>query len=150
MNPFLLDSRSRIAEWKELRARVAEAEDVISKIDATLTFWRKAPIENPIIDWDNSTTWPTAWEMLHSNRFCESALSLGVAYSLLYSDPAAFDDLKLILLTDRQNHVQKIVVRTQQQVLNYGWLDRLSTEVLNTCQVHNRWHWDGRAWQSAI
>jgi hypothetical protein len=112
-----------------------------------LTFWKQAPIENPLIDWDNAQKWPTAWELLHNNRFCEGALTLGTAYTLLLSCLDNFQDLKLLLITDRQNHVQKIVAKTHGSILNYGWLDQNPAALLNNCQVHARWGFDGRGWQ---
>jgi len=150
MNPFLLDAKTRLEAWKTLRSNISSAETLKEKIALCLSFWQQAPIENPIIDWDNSKGWPTPWEMLHSNRFCEGALSLGVAYTLLLSAPQEFADLRLLLITDRRAHVQKIVVKTQGQVLNYGWLDSNPSSVLNTSQIHNRWEFDGRQWQAAI
>lgn len=150
MNLFLLDAKSRLLGWKVLREQIAQSENLDHKIQLCLRFWQQAPIENPTIDWDNSRLWPTPWEMLHSNRFCESALSLGVAYTLLLSDSATFHDLKLLLITDRQAHVQKIVAKTCSQVLNFGWLDQHNASVLNGSQLHNKWVFDGRQWQTTI
>lgn len=148
MNPFLLDPNSRRLSWKLLREQVSQQSDPVSKINMALTFWKQAPIENPLIDWDNAQKWPSPWELLHNNRFCEGALTLGVAYTLILSSPEHFQDLTLLLITDRVNHVQKIVAKTHGQVLNYGWLDQLPASVISSCQVHSRWAFDGRNWQS--
>jgi len=148
MNPFLLDTSSRRVAWKLLREEILEQSSPDAQIDLALTFWKQAPIENPLIDWDNAEKWPTPWELLHTNRFCEGALTLGVAYTLILSSPEHFQDLGLLLITDRQNHVQKIVAKTHSQVLNYGWLDRLPATTIKNCQVHSRWWFDGRNWQN--
>lgn len=148
MNPFLLDPRSRLLSWKELRTAIAGEESPVDKIHLALSFWKQAPIENPLIDWDNAQKWPTPWELLHNNRFCEGALTLGVAYTLILSNPEQFQDLTLLLITDRENHVQKIVAKTHGYILNYGWLDRNPMTVISNCQIHSRWNFDGKCWQA--
>jgi hypothetical protein len=146
MNPFLLDSRNRLTAWKSHRVLIQNAPEVNEKIQLTLSFWKQAPIENPVIDWDNSAVWPTAWELVHANRFCESALSLGVAYTLLLSGDDSFSDPELLLITDRVNHVQKIIVRMGQLVLNYGWLDEQPATVLRLSEIHQKWRWRDKTW----
>jgi len=148
MNPFLLDGRARLNSWKALRDEITGTPDPIQKIGKALQFWRLAPIENPVIDWDNSQSWPTAWELLHNNRFCESALSLGVAYTLLLSDPEIFSNLAMMLITHRLYHVQKIVLLTHNQVLNLGYLDQQPVSIIAKAQIHTRWRFDGKSWNT--
>ena len=147
MNPFLLDPKERLKAWKGLRAQIASTESVVEQMDLALNFWKQAPLEKPILDWDNCQSWPTPWEMLHTNRFCESTLSLAVGYSLVLSSPHNYPDLELVLITDRLNHVQKVLARTQEWTLNHSWLDRLPRYQLQNVQIHSKWHYNGKAWQ---
>jgi len=146
MNPFVLDPRSRLSAWKELRTQIQAVEFLDDKVQLTLTFWKQAPIENPILDWDNSSRWPTPWELLNNNRFCESTLSLAVAMTLVMSEPSLFEDIELLLITDRRHHVQKVVARLPECVLNYGWLDIHPRDILQGCSLHRLWTYDGRQW----
>jgi hypothetical protein len=146
MNPFVIDPKTRLAAWKDLRKQIISSENTEEKINLALQFWKMAPLQNNVLDWDKCENWPTPWELLNDNRFCDSTLSLAVAYTLLLSDPETFADAKLILVTDRINHVQKIMVKTNNVVLNYGWLDVNQLEILKKLQTHTRWSFDGKQW----
>ena len=146
MNPFVLDPRSRLTAWKGLRTQIQEVKSVDEKVQLTLNFWKQAPIENHILDWDNSDRWPTPWELLNDNNFCESTLSLAVAMTLIMSSPEEFGGIKLLLITDRRHHVQKVVAGLPESVLNYGWLDVHPRDILQGCSVHRQWTYNGRQW----
>jgi len=146
MNPFIQDARSRLRAWKQLRHAIQAQQDPQQQIQITLEFWRQAPLERPLIDWDHCENWPTAWELLHNNRFCESSLSLAVALSLLYSDVAGWDQTQLVLITDRQHHVQKIVVQTPWALLNHGWLDIRPVADLQQMHINRKWSWNNNTW----
>ena len=146
INPFIIDPKSRLAAWKQVRIDVQKSNNIEEKINVALKFWRMAPLENPILDWDDSSKWPTPWELIHNNHFCDSTLSLALAYTLVLSDPESFSDIKLLLITDRLNHIQKIIVKTNNIILNYGWLDSSPSTILSTVNIHDMWKFDGKKW----
>jgi hypothetical protein len=146
-NPFLGSHRVRQDAWRQLRTSIQAAPTAQNKITQTLDFWKQAPLENHLLDWDNCKLWPTPWELLHNNRFCESSLSLAVAYTLVMSDPDYFPSIQLVLITDRKDHVQKIVVQTHDHILNYGWLDQQPTDLIHTINVNRRWCYVENKWQ---
>jgi hypothetical protein len=147
MNPFIQDARSRLSAWKQLRNAIQAQQLPQQQLTVALEFWRQAPLEKPLIDWDHCENWPTAWELLHNNRFCESSLSLAVALSLLYSDMLRWSHTQLVLITDRQQHVQKIVVLTQWAMLNHGWLDMRPVADLQQMHINRKWSWDNNTWR---
>jgi hypothetical protein len=147
INPFLLDTKERLQSWKNIRIRIGNEQDVFEKISLALDFWRGAPIEKSLLDWDDSRNWPSPWELINTNRFCESTLSLGVGYTLVMADPDIFSDVKLILITDRENHVQKIIVATDDYVLNFEWLDCNSRSILRGVDINRRWGYNGKTWK---
>lgn len=126
---------------------VLASETLLEKIQLTLTFWKGAPLENPLLDWDNCANWPSPWELINDNRFCDSTLSLAVANTLVMADPDNFKDAQLALITDRENHVQKIVVITHDRVLNLGWLDVTPREAIKQAHINRRWKHDGKIWR---
>ena len=146
INPFITDPKTRLAAWKQARIDIQYTDIVQQKIDITLQFWKMAPLENPLLDWDDSSKWPTPWELIHNNHFCDSTLSVAVAYTLVLSDAETFSDIKLMLVTDRPNHVQKIMVKTNDVILNYGWLDVNPSIILSSATINNRWKFDGKKW----
>ena len=146
MNPFVLDAKARLSAWKSLRNQIQQTQQLADKVNITLDFWKQAPIENPIIDCDNSKNWPGPWELLHTNRFCESSLSLAVGYTLVLSDPSIFADTKLMFVTDRAQHIQKITVSINGWIINHGWLDCQSISDLKNLHTHQVWTFNGKSW----
>jgi len=147
MNPFVMDAKYRLSAWKSCRAEIAAQTDVDAQLDVCLKFWQQAPLENHILNWDDCTTWPSAWELLDDNSYCTSGHSLGVAYTLIWAAPDQYSDLSLRLITDRANSVQKIMVYTQGWVLNSGYLDKTSENSLQHVHTHSIWKWTGKLWQ---
>jgi hypothetical protein len=146
MNPFVLDSRSLMTAWKNCRNSVRLCDSSLMAMETCLNFWKGAPLENHHLDWDNSSSWPKPWDLINTNRFCASTLSLAVAWTLVLADAERFDDVDLLLITNKTAHVQKIVVRTGAVILNHGWLDLQSREILKQCHTHKKWVFNGKIW----
>lgn len=145
INPFILDYKTRLQSWKDLRSQVVALDNIEAKLLQTCKFWQQAPIENKVIDWDDSSSWPDAWMMISRNHYCDSTLSLAVAYTLLLVDPSESSNIRLCLITDRQNEIQKIVLKTHEYVVNHGWLDIIPKKSL-VLEVNRRWLFDGKHW----
>jgi hypothetical protein len=149
-NPFLTIPEKRLKAWKNTRQAVTECADNIQKIQSVLDFWKQAPLENRILDWDNSNSWPSPWELLTNNHYCESTHSLGIAYTLLLASPELFSNLSLDLINDRNNSIQKIVVNWDGYYLNHGYMDIKAKHELTNIQTQNRWTWDGKKWIAVL
>lgn len=147
-NPFMMDAKHRMAIWKQLREQIAQTPDVDEKIHITLTWWRNSPLQNRVLDWDNSETWPAPWDLLYQNEYCTSAHSLGIAYTLLLADAHTFSDLKLMLIWDKLECIQKIVVTTHNCYLNVGFVDKMPVNQLKKAVIQNTWEWHNKQWIS--
>lgn len=130
-----------------MRQQITDAVTTEDKIDVGLQFWKQAPIENRVIDWDDAASWPAPWDLLHGNRYCSSATSLGLAYTLHLSQCSQFDDLHMLLVTDRTHSIQKMVVTTNGWCLNHGFVDRVESNSLKTMSVQHKWKWNDKSWQ---
>lgn len=146
MNPFIQDYATRLAAWKTCRTDVNSALKIDDKINVCLKFWKDAPIQNPLLNWDNSESWPTAWELLNENNYCTSSHSLGIAFTLVWADVDLFKNMTLDLITDRTYSVQKIVVNWQNWYLNYGYVDKIAKNTLQNVHTHERWQWAQKKW----
>lgn len=146
-NPFMGDTKQRLASWKHTREQLTHAPDVDQKIDLALAWWKHAPLQNRVLDWDAHHTWPAPWDLIHNNEYCSSAHSLGIAYTLLLADPVTFADLKLVLIWDRSLAIQKIVVTTQGYCLNLGFVDKTPLNRVKDGTIHNTWEWHNKQWQ---
>jgi hypothetical protein len=147
MNPFLSDYTTRLHVWKQLRDQIHECHWVDDQIDLTLKFWRHAPEERTWLDWDQPHTWPGAWDLMHENRYCVNSHSLGIAYTLLLADPVTYTDLKLQLVWDKTAQIQKIMVHTHGQLLNYGSIDKVDQNLVKDVNILNTYTWNQKSWQ---
>lgn len=148
MNPFISDYPTRSQAWKQVRDQVAHTGVITDKLDTCLKFWRQAPEEHVRINWDDASTWPGAWELIHDNAYCASSVSLGIAYTLLLADAVTFNDVTLRLLWDKPNHMQRVVVHTQGWYLNWGYVDRQPESQLKHVLTQDTWCWQQKQWQS--
>lgn len=147
INPFLADSKTRLAAWKTCRSEIGQLTDITEQFDCCLNFWRNAPIQNHVLNWDDCNTWPTAWEQMEENNFCSSGLSLAVANTLILAKPHCNNYPTLGLITDQQVSIQKIVVYADNWVLNHDYLDRTPKNHLQHVYKHVIWKWTGKQWQ---
>ena len=113
--------QERLADWYNLRqaASVVNLEDQIKLIN---NWWFRAPIVNRVITWDDPANWPTPWDLLVNNGYCDLARALGIVYTLMLLDNKLYTDLEIIK-TDRDNLVQ---VDLGKYILNWA-----PDEVLN-------------------
>jgi hypothetical protein len=147
-NPFMMDPKQRLASWKQIREQISQTPVVDDKIDIALAWWKNSPLQNRVMDWDNSQTWPAPWDLIYQNEYCTSAHSLGLAYTLLLADAHTFSDLQLMLIWDKLQCIQKIVVATHGYHLNVGFVDKTHVSQLKTVVIQNTWEWHHKQWIS--
>ena len=147
-NPFILSAEQRLACWKHMREQISLNPDVHEKIDLALTWWKIAPLQNRVLDWDQPQTWPTPWHMIYQNEYCTSAHSLGIAHTLLLADPEIFSNLRLQLIWDQAASIQKIVVHTHGYYLNWGHVDKTAQHLLQHMIIQDAWEWHNKQWMS--
>lgn len=147
-NPFISDAKTRLNNWKLVRQDISQIQDPEEKINKCLTFWKQAGFENYYLDWDKCENWPGPWDLLWDNHFCPSALSLGIAYTLIMSSADTFDGLCLKLIMDRTHSIQKIVVDWDKWWINVNYLDIIDKNKLKTSLTLNKWVYIDKAWHT--
>jgi hypothetical protein len=145
MNPFVSDYKTRLHAWKQLRIAIAQTPDAAQAIDVCLAFWRQAPLQNHVMNCDDETTWPTAWEMIKQNDYCTHMHSLGIAETLRLSDER-WQHIHLCYLRDREAQVEKMVCVTEHWVLNHGHVDRCARHQLKHVNKLTTWAYQGKSW----
>ena len=107
--------QERLADWYNLRQAAAalELEDQLKLIN---DWWFQAPIVNRVVTWDDPSNWPTPWDLLVNNGYCELARALGIVYTLLLLDRQLYTDLEIIS-TGQDNLVQ---IDSGKYILNWA------------------------------
>lgn len=137
---FLHGYKHLMKSWKILREQINNEIDDFEQLKLVTTFWSLAPLSIRALDWDKPETWPDPWQLIHSQSFDESAISLAMFYTLLLSKDKRWNTnrLALILVKDSQRHIQKIVLKVDDRWfmnLDYNFVvDSKSTSLQLTKQ----------------
>lgn len=73
----------RLSIWSSFRDSLEEAEDPFRQV---IDFYKQAPHVSIHTDPYNRDMWPTPWELLEENQYCEFCRVLAYCYSLQLTD----------------------------------------------------------------
>jgi hypothetical protein len=124
--------QERLADWVQLRqaAVLVKQSEQLRLIN---DWWFKAPIVNHLINWEDTQSWPTPWELLNNNGYCELARALGIVYTVMLVDNKSYTDLKIIQ-TKEDNLV---LVDDGKYILNWAPGEMLNTHSTPITTVKN-------------
>ena len=124
--------QERLADWVKLRqaASLLEQSEQLKMIN---DWWFKAPIVNHLITWESTQDWPTPWELLNNNGYCELARALGIVYTVMLLEETNYIDLKIIQ-TKEDNLV---LVDDGKYILNWAPGEMLNIHSTPTFTVKN-------------
>jgi hypothetical protein len=111
-NPFLEKPADLRKQWKILRENLSLVSNDDEYLEIVTAWWSQAPIVKSWLDWDHPHDWPDPWELLTSGHFDNSAISLGIAYTLLMCKDMRWSQerVKLALACDAEKTMQHLIV----------------------------------------
>jgi hypothetical protein len=78
-----LQPQERFLYWRDFRQDIDQRKlsqtDIVNEV---AIFWASTPIGPRSVDYYTPNTWPTPWEILNYNLFCENSISLMMYYTL--------------------------------------------------------------------
>jgi hypothetical protein len=119
LNPFLTNTKQVNENWRELREQLTADLSDNEHLDLVSKFWALAPISHQFLDYDNPATWPTAWELITENNFDESAVAIGMHYTLLLGTDLRWtsDRCKILFVTMKDKSCQKLVLLVDDKLV---------------------------------
>jgi hypothetical protein len=115
-NVFILDYAARLKAWSELRAKLAGLP-LQSKCIEVDKFWQSVPTQTYYLHIDYIKDWPTPWELISDNLYCNYARALGMIYTLLLTGTKNIELVEA--KDDNSNEVVLVLVDDAKYVLNY-------------------------------
>jgi hypothetical protein len=108
----------RLDHWKQFRRRISQLS-IQQAIDECRDFWSRAPFTPYYLEYDQPETWPTPWQLIYENCYCDLAKALGIVYTIHLSDHTV--DLGLRVYQDPTNKMMYNLVWIEQgkYVLNF-------------------------------
>jgi hypothetical protein len=115
-NIFILDYESRLKTWSKLRDSIAN-KSMATQCVAIDDFWQKSPIQHHYLHTDFMKDWPSPWQLLSDNTYCNYARALGMVYTLLLLGNKSIELVDAV--DDNNNEVVLVLVDDAKYVLNY-------------------------------
>lgn len=148
-NPFLCGPKQLSQHWRELRSQLTSDKTDLEHLELVVKFWAKAPTVHQFLDWANPDTWLDPWEMLSTNNYDESSISIGMQYTLLLSDDSRWtaDRVKLafISLTDRSMQYVVLII-DNQYVMNFRYNAVVKLDnVANEFAIHHMYRYTNKS-----
>jgi hypothetical protein len=94
----------RFREWYDLRQGLA-GKNVESALLAVNDWWAQTPWRPYYLHWDDRRSWPTPWQLLEDNIYCDLARALGIVYTLMMAQLPGIHNIEIIE-TNEGNLVQ--------------------------------------------
>jgi hypothetical protein len=79
-----LDPSERITHWRAFRLSIG-GMPLERAVQLTAEFWQNCPHRPYYLAVDEPELWPTAWELISENHYCDLAKALGMLYTIAYS-----------------------------------------------------------------
>lgn len=148
LNTFLHEPKMLLKNWKILRQHLSKEPNETEQLSTVVKFWSLAPLSVRVLDWDKPHIWPDAWQLIHSQTFDESSISLAMYYTLVLSSDATWtkDRLSLILVKDPIRQIQKIILKVDNRWymnLDYNLLVDSNTSVVKL-SIQQKYTFDGK------
>jgi hypothetical protein len=80
-----LEASERLTHWRVFRLSLANT-NLEQAISATAELWQNCPYSAYYLDPTVPAQWPNAWELISENYYCDLAKSLGMLYTIAFSE----------------------------------------------------------------
>lgn len=116
----------RLAEWHAIRSNLKNLplEDAAHAVN---NWWFKSPIVSHYLHYDDWETWPTPWELLADNTFCDIARALGMLYTLTMSAHPEISDVSIA----KTEHDNLVLINGGKYILNWAPRELLNINSTN-------------------
>jgi len=81
---FHLDVETRLRAWREFRSNLG-SQSLEEALESVREFWRIAPFSPYYLDPSSPDSWPTPWDLIAENYYCDIAKALGILYTVKLS-----------------------------------------------------------------
>jgi len=136
MSFWLLDSSSRLADFRNFRIELSKISKLEEKLHILVEKWKYVPISSRILDPYSSHAWPSPWEILYENNYDENAIAYMMACILEMSGTTS----EVLFVEDDQKTFQKLIILVDDiYVLNYSYGIVEDKKVIKECKILESW-----------
>lgn len=107
----------RLTIWRDFRLSLEESE---TPYEDVVEFYRRAPTMSLHIDVTDKKSWPSPWELLSDNCYCDFSIVLGMAYSLQLTERFKGKNLEIHIGIDSASAESYHVLVLDNHVLGFN------------------------------
>ena len=115
-------SNQRLVDWYNFRQQLEQSK---SPLEDTVDYFSKVPRVKIYTDPYDQSTWPTAWELIDENEYCQFNIVLAVCYTLQLLDKFKDTPATVKISIDNVNKVVYYLLFVDDKVYGYdpdGWI----------------------------
>jgi hypothetical protein len=127
-----LEPNERIAHWRAFRLTVS-VMPLEQALKATAEFWQNCPHNPYYLDPSDPESWPTAWELITENYYCDLAKALGMLYTIAFSTHGHDLPMEICVYNDPETgYVYNLAIFAQgKYVINFVDGEIVNIELVN-------------------
>jgi hypothetical protein len=120
MNPFLMQPRELLSQWKMVRNQLGEKPEQ-EQLQTVVDFWNKAPLKKIAYDPETLNEYPSPWDMMNENDWCQNSIAVGMDFTLRLAGWSP-ERLKIKMIRDHDLSIQRLVLVVDgKYLLNYEY-----------------------------
>lgn len=129
---FQLSAEGRLQAWRDFR-KTLDSLTLEQATESVAEFWHGCPFVPYNLDPADPTSWPTPWEMITENYYCDLAKAIGMLYTLYFTTHGTGLDVEIRVYGDpRTDYEYNLAVLSQgKYVLNFRDASVVNIESLN-------------------
>lgn len=110
--------KQRLTLWRQFR-KTLESMEYTERLQATVDFWKMAPMSSMHTDIYDPSTWLGPWEFIWQGEYDENSVALGLAYTLQLE---SYADCEILLVQNTEkSYINLIVSVDNKHILNYNY-----------------------------
>lgn len=135
---FEKNADQRLVLWSEFRKKLETSTDPIQE---AIDFYSHAPMVSIHTDpWDEST-WPTPWELVQENQYCDFCIVLGLCYSLQLTDRFSGTNFEIHIIIDSKNSATKyLLVVGDSMIVHSNGEAKIVTQIPDYYQIKKKYN----------
>jgi len=106
----------RIVEWRNLRLHLESCKDPLQEC---INFWNSAPVGALAADPYDKRTWPSPWQMIEENIYCDFLRILAICYTLQLTDRFSEVQFEIHIKQDNKNSRTCYLLIVADRVIGY-------------------------------
>ena len=129
-----LETSERIARWRDFRKSLDDLP-LADAVQSVAEFWHNCPYQPYYLDPADPVSWPTAWELISENYYCDLAKALGMLYTICLSQHGTTLDAEIHIYNDPETgYVYCLPVLAQgKYVINF-----LDNKIVNIESINKK------------